>query len=172
MPTAQYRYLILGGGMVAGYAAKEFVERGLRPGELGIVSADAALPYERPPLSKSFLAGKDNPSTILINPDALYRDHGIGVHLRTRITGVDLRRKLLSSDTGAEFAFEKLVIATGARPRTLDVPNASLRNIFYLRSIADSEQIREAMRGAKRAVVIGSGFIGMEVASQCAQHGL
>jgi NADPH-dependent 2,4-dienoyl-CoA reductase/sulfur reductase-like enzyme len=172
MPTAQYRYLILGGGMVAGYAAKEFVERGLGRGELGIASADTALPYERPPLSKSFLAGKDTQSTILINPDAFYRDHGIGVHLGTRITGVDFRRKLVSSDSGAEFTFDKLVVATGARPRTLDVPNASLGNIFYLRSLADSEQIRDAMQQAKRALVIGSGFIGMEVASQCAQHGL
>lgn len=158
--------------MVAGYAAKEFVERGLGPGELGIVSADTALPYERPPLSKSFLAGKDTPSTILINPDTFYRDHGIGVHLGTRITGLDLRRKLLTSDAGAEFTCEKLVIATGARPRTLDAPNAALPNIFYLRSIADSERIREAMQQAKQALVIGSGFIGMEVASQCAQHGL
>ena len=73
--------VILGGGMVAGYAAKEFVERGLKPGELGIVSADNALPYERPPLSKSFLAGKDNEQSVLIRPERFYREHGIGIHL-------------------------------------------------------------------------------------------
>ncbi len=174
MPKAQYRYrhLILGGGMVAGYAAKEFVARGVGPGELGIVSADAALPYERPPLSKSFLAGKDTASTILINPEDFYRSHGIGVHLETRITGLDLSRKLLISDQGIQFSFEKLIIATGARPRTLDAPNAALPNVCYLRSLADSERIRDAMRQAKQALVIGSGFIGMEVASQCAQQGL
>jgi NADPH-dependent 2,4-dienoyl-CoA reductase/sulfur reductase-like enzyme len=172
MPTAQYRYLILGGGMVAGYAAKEFVEHGLRSGELGIVSADTALPYERPPLSKTFLAGKDTPSTILINPDSFYRDHGIGTHLSTRVMSVDLRRKQLRTEDGGEFSFDKLVIATGARVRSLDTPGAKLSNIFYLRSIADSERIRDAMKQSKHAVVIGSGFIGMEVASQCAQHGI
>ncbi|MDQ2776730.1 MAG: hypothetical protein M3Y57_17695 [Acidobacteriota bacterium] len=67
----QYKTIILGGGMVAGYAAKQLVENGLKAGELGIVSADNALPYERPPLSKSFLAGKDNEQSVLINPRKL-----------------------------------------------------------------------------------------------------
>ena len=71
------KYLILGGGMVAGYAAKEMVERGLKPGELSIVSADDAIPYERPPLSKGFLAGKEEEEKIRINPEDFYREHGI-----------------------------------------------------------------------------------------------
>ena len=91
MPKAHYRYLILGGGMVAGYAAKEFVEHGLRSGELGIVSADSALPYERPPCSKSILAGKDTAETILINPGSFYSEHGIQVHLETQIESLDLK---------------------------------------------------------------------------------
>src|SRR5207245_7367511 len=75
------KYIILGGGMVAGYAAKELVDRGLKPGELTIVSADSTVPYERPPLSKGFLSGKDSVSGILINPPDWYREHGIDVKL-------------------------------------------------------------------------------------------
>ena len=172
MPSMRYPYLIFGGGMVAGYAAKEMAERGLEPGQLGIVSADSALPYERPPLSKSFLSGKDTPDSILINPESFYREHSIGVHLRTRISSVDFSNRSLKADSGDQFSFEKLVIATGARVRTLDTPGAQLSKLFYLRSMADSERIRDAIRESKRALILGSGFIGMEVTSQCCQQGL
>jgi len=167
----EYRTIILGGGMVAGYAAKESAERGLKPGELGIVSADNAIPYERPPLSKSFLAGKDNEQSVLINPESFYREHGIGIHLDVQIERVDLAGKRLSARGGQEFRFGKLVLATGARVRTLDVPGADHENVLYLRSMSDSVRLRDALKGAKNVAVIGSGFIGMEVASQSAQQG-
>src|SRR5689334_8953341 len=89
------KYLIFGGGMVAGYAAKELVERGLKPGELTIVSADTSLPYERPPLSKGFLAGKETEEGILINPEGFYREHEIEVRLRCEVDGLDAGRRLL-----------------------------------------------------------------------------
>lgn len=163
------KYLILGGGMVAGYAAKEFAERGLKPGELAIVSADTAIPYERPPLSKSFLSGKDSEEAIRINSEDFYRKNGIQLHLKTEISAVDPKRKRLTSKTGEEFAFEKLVIATGARPRTFQVSGADLRNVRYLRSMDDSKAIRHAAEKMKGIVVIGGGFIGMEVAAVLAQ---
>ena len=166
-----YRYLFLGGGMVAGYAAKEFVERGVKPGELGIVSADSALPYERPPLSKSFLAGKDTPESVLISPQSFYRDSGVGMHLNTAVDRVDLARKRVIAG-GAEFGFEHLIAATGARVRKLDVPGATLDGVLYLRSLGDSSRLRERLKPGGRAVVIGGGFIGMEVASQAAQLGV
>jgi 3-phenylpropionate/trans-cinnamate dioxygenase ferredoxin reductase component len=171
MDVHKYRDIILGGGMVAGYAAKEFVENGLKAGELGIVSADNALPYERPPLSKSFLAGKDNEESILINPEGFYREHGIGVQLNVEIARIDLPGKRLVDRRGDEFHFERLVLATGAEPRTLDVPGAKAENVLYLRSVADSARLRDRLKSAKRVAVIGSGFIGMEVASQSAQQG-
>jgi NADPH-dependent 2,4-dienoyl-CoA reductase/sulfur reductase-like enzyme len=167
----EYRTIILGGGMVAGYAAKESAERGLKPGELGIVSADNAIPYERPPLSKSFLAGKDNEQSVLINPESFYREHGIGIHLNVQIERIDLARKRLTARGGQEFRFGKLVLATGARVRTLDVPGADHENVLYLRSMSDSARLRDALKSAKKVAVIGSGFIGMEVASQSAQQG-
>src|SRR5882672_8906960 len=128
----QSKFVILGGGMVAGYAAKQLVELGLKSGELAILSADTSLPYERPPLSKGFLAGKDTEDSIRINSQSFYDEHGIEVRLGCTISGVDAERKRLTLASGEEFGFEKLIVATGARPRVLDVPGARLANVHYL----------------------------------------
>lgn len=171
--------------MVAGYAAKQLVENGLKPGDLGIVSAENALPYERPPLSKSFLAGKDDEHSVLINPESFYHEHAIGIHLNAHIERIDIAGKRLIESSGEEFRFAKLILATGARVRTLDVPGAdrksaqaigavvrgSKTDVLYLRSLSDSTQLRDRLKTAKKVAVIGSGFIGMEVASQSAQQG-
>jgi NADPH-dependent 2,4-dienoyl-CoA reductase/sulfur reductase-like enzyme len=166
------KYIILGGGMVAGYAAKELTSHGLKPGELVIVSADTAVPYERPPLSKGFLSGKDEEASILINGPDWYREHGIEVRLNTVIEDVDPDKKRLRSSSEEEFECEHLLLATGARARKLDSPGSNLGNVFYLRSLKDSETIRSRSAGAKSAVVIGGGFIGMEVASVLAQKNI
>lgn len=166
------KYIILGGGMVAGYAAKELASRGLKSGELAIISADTALPYERPPLSKGFLSGKDNETSILINGGDWYQEHGIEVRLNTVIERIDPNEKVLRSNSGAEFECEHLLLSTGARARKLDVPGNDLRNLFYLRSLKDSETIRSKSASSKEAVIIGGGFIGMEVASVLAQKNI
>jgi NADPH-dependent 2,4-dienoyl-CoA reductase/sulfur reductase-like enzyme len=163
--------LILGGGMVAGYAAKQLVESGLKPGELTILSADSSIPYERPPLSKGFLAGKDTEASILINAEDFYREHEIEIRLGCAVDGVDPARKSVHLRSGEEIGFEKLVVATGARVRTLDIPGRDLAGVYYLRTLEDSKRIRQAGI-AKRAVVIGGGFIAMEVASVLAQKGI
>jgi hypothetical protein len=111
-----YGILVLGGGMVAGYAAKEFVEKGLKPGELGIISADNALPYERPPLSKGFLAGKEDEQSVLINGESFYREHAIGIHLNTQIERIDIPGKRLIALNGEEFRFAKIDLRNW-RPR-------------------------------------------------------
>jgi NADPH-dependent 2,4-dienoyl-CoA reductase/sulfur reductase-like enzyme len=171
MKVPEYHTIILGGGMVAGYAAKEFVERGGKAGELAIISAEDALPYERPPLSKSFLAGKDDAQSVLINPESFYRDHGIGIHLNTQIERIDVSDKRVLERGGEQFRFRNLIVATGARVRTLDVPGANREHVLYLRSLNDSARLREALKTASKVVVLGAGFIGMEVASQSAQQG-
>jgi NADPH-dependent 2,4-dienoyl-CoA reductase/sulfur reductase-like enzyme len=158
--------------MVAGYAAKQLVELGLRPGELAIVSTDTSVPYERPPLSKGFLAGRDSEESIRINPEDFYRQHGIELRLGCRVTRVDTERKRLALDHGGEFHFDKLVLATGARVRKLNIPGADSGNVLYLRSLEDSKAIQKQIGAVKQAVVIGSGFIGMEVASVLAQKGI
>jgi NADPH-dependent 2,4-dienoyl-CoA reductase/sulfur reductase-like enzyme len=168
----QTNIVILGGGMVAGYAAKQLVELGLPNGELAILSADNAVPYERPPLSKSFLAGKDSEDAIKINPEDFYQTHGIEVRLQCEVTAIDVNGKRLILKNGDEFGFKKLIIATGARPRILNIPGSKLQNLFYLRSLNDSKAIRKATEKAKYAVVIGGGFIGMEVAAVLAQRGI
>jgi NADPH-dependent 2,4-dienoyl-CoA reductase/sulfur reductase-like enzyme len=169
---AKSNIVILGGGMVAGYAAKELVGLGLPKGELAILSADHAVPYERPPLSKSFLAGKDSEDAIKINPDDSYKKQGIELRLECEVASLDVKRKSLILKGGDEFGFQRLMIATGALPRTLDIPGSELQNLFYLRTLNDSKSIRGAAEKAKHAVVIGGGFIGMEVAAVLAQKGI
>jgi NADPH-dependent 2,4-dienoyl-CoA reductase/sulfur reductase-like enzyme len=168
----QSNIVILGGGMVAGYAAKQLVELALPKGELAILSADNAVPYERPPLSKNFLAGKDSEDAIKINPEDFYSEHGIELRLQCEVATVDVKRKRLILKNSDEFGFQKLIIATGASPRTLNIPGSRLRNLFYLRTLSDSKDIRDAAGKAKHAIVIGCGFIGMEVAAVFAQKGI
>jgi NADPH-dependent 2,4-dienoyl-CoA reductase/sulfur reductase-like enzyme len=168
----QARLVILGGGMVAGYAAKQLVESGLKRGDLAILSADTSIPYERPPLSKGFLAGKDTEDSVRINQENFYSEHGIEVRLCCEVSAVVPKRRRLTLKSGGEFGFGKLVLATGAQPRTFDIPGATLRNLFYLRSLDDSKAIRQAADGVKRAAVVGGGFIGMEVAAVLAQKAI
>src|SRR5690242_7052951 len=170
MKTA--KHLILGGGMVAGYCAKELVDRGLKPGELTIVSADTSVPYERPPLSKGFLAGKDSEESIRINPKNFYREHEIDLQLNSQAATVDTGRKIVHLRSGVELFFDNLVIATGSRIRKLEVPGNDLPGLHYLRSLEDSRQIRTRAAEAKRAAVIAGSFIAMEVASVLAQKGI
>jgi 3-phenylpropionate/trans-cinnamate dioxygenase ferredoxin reductase subunit len=158
--------------MVAGYAAKQLAELGLRAGDLTILSADSSIPYERPPLSKSFLAGKDTEENIRINSESFYYDHGIEVRLETEVTGVSATEKRLDLASGEPVGFEKLIVATGARPSKLSVPGSGLDGIYYLRTLKDSVRIRDRSGSAKRAVVLGGGFIGMEVAAVLAQKGV
>ena len=158
--------------MVAGYAAKELAGRGLNSGELLIISADDALPYERPPLSKGFLSGKESEAGILINNPEWYRQQGVDVRLQTVIETVDVQNKRLQATSGETFEFETLLIATGARARKLDCPGNDLPNVFYLRSLDDSRKIRASAKSSKQAVVLGGGFIGMEVAAVLAQKNI
>lgn len=166
-----FTYVILGGGVAAGYAAREFVAQGIEPGQLAIVSADDTLPYERPPLSKGYLAGKKTTGDILINDRAFYDTHQIQVFLNTRVTRVDLVEKRLYTDTDAIIQFGSLLIATGSRVRTLDIPGADLAGIHYLRSLAQSQSLAADAEQAQHAVVIGGGYIGMEVSAVLASQG-
>ena len=158
--------------MVAGYAARQLAELGLKANDLTILSADTSIPYERPPLSKSFLAGKDSEENIRINPDDFYRQHGIEVRLQTEVAALSPGAKRLELQSGEHVGFEKLIVATGARPRRLDVPGSSLDGIYYLRTLDDSKRIQQRAGSAKRAAVVGGGFIGMEVAAVLAQKGV
>jgi NADPH-dependent 2,4-dienoyl-CoA reductase/sulfur reductase-like enzyme len=157
--------VFLGGGMVAGYAVKEMIEHGGSTNGLMILSSDDALPYERPPLSKGLLTGKEKEESIFINPAKFYREHSIDVRLNTTVSDVDFASKRMTASGGVQLGYEKLVIATGAQPRKLDT-----EGVLYLRSLDDSKRIHKQAGSAKRALVIGGGFIAMEVASSLAQQ--
>lgn len=166
-----FKYAIIGGGLAAGYAAQKFAEAGLSPQQVAIFSEERLPPYERPPLSKDFLAGEEEAEETLINDPDFYTDNQIELFLKTRVTAVDLDARQLTTDNGA-FTFDKLLITTGSRARAFDLPGAGLAGIHYLRRLPDAQQIREEMANGDRAVVIGGSFIGMEVASVLAQAGL
>lgn len=168
----KYKYIILGGGTTAGYAAKEFVEQGFPKGELCIVSAESILPMNRPPLSKDYLKDKSEDDEILINENDYYELNGIDVKLKTCARGVNFGDKQIELDNGETVQYEKLLIATGSALKKLHIDNGDLDNIFYLRNIKHSDKIREAAKKVKKAVVIGGGYIGTETAAVLNQHGL
>lgn len=171
--NTMFKYLILGGGTVAGYAAQEMVKLGQQPGDLGIISSDSVLPYHRPHLSKqAFISGKMHADMMLINPPEFYTSNGIAVHLDTLATGVDWtqRRVLTAENTAVEY--EQLLIATGCSSRVLNLPGKDLSGVCYLRSINDGRRIRDLASKSRRAVCVGAGFIGLEVASALASRGI
>jgi NAD(P)H-nitrite reductase large subunit len=148
--------VILGGGVVAGYAAKEFAAQSGKKGELAIVTSENALPYERPPLSKGFLAGKETADDIQISDAAFYREDGIAIFRNFPVRKVDFRRRRLQSTSGKVIGFDQLLIATGSSVRRLKVPGASRSEVLYLRQMQDSKAIQAQIKRGKRAVVIGS----------------
>lgn len=166
-----YPYVILGGGLVAGYAAQAFVQHGVPQDQLCILAGESHLPYERPPLSKAFLRGTLTTAELLINPPAFYVEHGIEVRLDTTVERVDFANKRLHTKNET-IGYEKLLIATGARPRPLALDDAEVAGVYTLRQLEDAQQIQAAACPGQRAVVIGGGFIGMEVAAVLQQRGV
>lgn len=162
---ASYENVILGGGLVAGYAAQAFVEAGLQPGGLAILSAEETLPYDRPPLSKDFLLGETAGEDILINEPEFYTENGIDLYLGNPVVRVDFPGRRLFLADGQPITYERLLIATGSRLRQFDLPGSDLEGLYYLRKLPDARQIRQAARKAAKAIVIGGSFIAMEVAA-------
>lgn len=169
----RFRHLFIGGGMVAGYALKELGERGqLLPGAAAIISADAHPPYERPPLSKGYLAGQEDEASVFINPPDFYESNNVAVSLNTVVERIEPQHHHVVLSTGEEVGYENLVIATGASPRKLDIPGHDLEGIHYLRSLDDSGAIRRDATGRGLAIVIGGSFIAMEVSAVLAAKGI
>ena len=165
-----YKYVILGGGTTAGFAAAEFVKQGVPPGELCIVSNENILPMNRPPLSKEYLQDEDKDDGILINKKDFYELRGVDVKLETWAQAVDFVAKTVDLNSNETLHYDKLLIATGSQLRYLDVPGNDLENIFYLRDITHSDAIRECAADAETAVVIGGGYIGTETAASLTAH--
>jgi 3-phenylpropionate/trans-cinnamate dioxygenase ferredoxin reductase component len=162
--------VIAGGGLTAARAIKSYREAG-GEGVITLVGEEATLPYHRPALSKRYLRGESD-ATPHVEDDAFYREHGVDVLLETKAAGVDPTARRLTLDNGIQLRYDKLLLATGATPRRLRVPGSDLDGVFGLRTIVDSTAIREAARAARRAVVVGGGFIGMEAAASLRHLGL
>jgi NADPH-dependent 2,4-dienoyl-CoA reductase/sulfur reductase-like enzyme len=163
--------VIVGGGLSTGRAIKSYRESG-GEGPITLFSKDSQVPYHRPPLSKKFLRGEAEVEDTLVEPEQFYRDHDVDLHLETAVAELDLHDRKLRLTGGGEKAFDRLLIASGATPRKLDVPGSELEGIFSLRTLDDSARIREAAKDARHAVIVGAGFIGMEVAASLSQLGL
>lgn len=163
-----FELAIVGGGLASARAIKSYREAGGK-GSIVLVSRDSTLPYHRPPLSKRFLRGETDEEP-LVEDEAFYRDHDVEVMLETSVESVDTRERALLLD-GSRLGYGKLLVASGAWPRRLPVPGADLDRVFALRTVADSKAIREAAASAERAVIVGAGFIGMEVAASLDQIG-
>jgi 3-phenylpropionate/trans-cinnamate dioxygenase ferredoxin reductase component len=136
-----------------------------------LINDEAHLPYQRPPLSKAYLKGEGRPDSLMFRPDKFYRDQNIDL-IGDRAASIDraARRLLLASGTPLDYGH--LVLATGARNRLLDLPNANLEDVRYLRILDESEALRRRIGTAKHVVVIGAGFIGLEFAATARIKGL
>jgi NADPH-dependent 2,4-dienoyl-CoA reductase/sulfur reductase-like enzyme len=133
-------------------------------GPVTLIGADESLPYDRPNLSKDYLAGSAPEEWIPLRPPEFYRDRRL-MHLRTRPLQASIRKpKQVTLSDGRSLGYGALLLATGAQPVHLAIPGADLPHVFYLRTLADSRRIIEKAKGGNRAVVIGSSFIGLEVA--------
>jgi len=156
--------VILGGG-AAGNSAAETLRREGHTGRIILFSADASVPCDRPNLSKDYLAGNAPEEWVPLRPPEFYREHGIELHLGARVTAIDRTNRRLDLEDGSRHDYNKLLIATGADPVHLNLPGGDLPHVHYLRSLADSRAIIAQTATARRAVVIGASFIGLEVAA-------
>ena len=156
--------VIIGGG-TAGHAAAETLRREGYTGPVTMLSSDTHLPCDRPNLSKNFLAGSAPADWLSLRPAEFYEEQKIEVRLNTQVVSIDPSQRQLQLADGSKLGYDALLLATGATPVQLDIPGAQLPHVHVLRTQADGEALAKAAEGAKRAVVIGSSFIGLEVAA-------
>src|SRR5215469_5854677 len=162
--------VIIGGGMAGGNAAATLREEGF-PGPIVLISREPGVPFGRPPLSKTYLRSEEDLDGWYVRPADWYAGHDIELR-RGTVVAVDPAAHTVTLDSGGELGYQKVLIATGGRNRRLNVPGAGLPGIHYLRTVAECDAIkREAVPG-RRAVVVGSGFIGCEVAASLTQLGV
>ena len=161
--------VIVGAGLAGAKAAEELREQGFE-GNVVLIGQEAERPYERPPLSKDYLRGEADGTPFVHDPD-FYKDNGIDLRTGTTVTGIDPRASEVRIDDGETIRFDRLLIATGAGPRHLDLPGADLDGVFYLRTLEDSEALGRRLEDGTAVVVIGAGWIGSEVAASARQKG-
>ncbi len=171
LPAESGERLVVVGAGQAGARAAEAMRQAGHAGPILLIGDETEAPYERPPLSKELLLGTADRESIRVLPADRLPDLDVGVRLGCRVTGIDRTGRTLSLSDGSSVAYDKLLIATGARARRLSVPGADLPGVHHLRTIAEAEALGMALRTARRVVVVGAGFIGLEIASAARKLG-
>ena len=156
--------LVIGAGQAAGQLAVSLRQSGF-DGHITIVGDEPLPPYQRPPLSKKYLAGELEGDRLLIKPNAFYADNDVELVLGRHAESIDREAKTVTLDDGRKIGWDKLVLATGSSVRKLDSPGCDLPGIHYLRTAADVDAIREEFSSGRRLVIVGGGYIGLEVAA-------
>jgi 3-phenylpropionate/trans-cinnamate dioxygenase ferredoxin reductase subunit len=160
--TPARTFAIVGASLAGATAATSLREEGF-DGRIVLVGEEDERPYERPPLSKSYLQGESEREKIYVHPLDWYAAHDVDLRLGTRVTRIDPATRRVTLADGPQLAYDKLLLATGSSPRRLPVPGADLDGVLYLRTVRDSERIKGTLGSASRLVVIGAGWIGLEV---------
>jgi NADPH-dependent 2,4-dienoyl-CoA reductase/sulfur reductase-like enzyme/nitrite reductase/ring-hydroxylating ferredoxin subunit len=161
---APKRIVIVGGGG-AGFAAAEMLRRRKFEGEILMLSADDSAPVDRPNLSKDYLAGSAPEDWVPLRPETFYSENAIDLRLNTIVARIDASGREVALSDGKKFSFDRLLLATGAEPVRPSIPGAKQTDVLVLRSLSDSRAIIERAKAAKRALVLGASFIGLEVAA-------
>jgi NADPH-dependent 2,4-dienoyl-CoA reductase/sulfur reductase-like enzyme/nitrite reductase/ring-hydroxylating ferredoxin subunit len=162
--VAPDRIVIVGGG-AAGFAAAEMLRRQDFKGSIVMLSEDSAAPVDRPNLSKDYLAGSAPEDWMPLRPDSFYREAGIDIRLKANVAAIDTKARHVAIADGSTVNYDRLLLATGAEPVRLPIPGADQPHVHTLRSLADCQAIIESVKGARRAIVIGASFIGLEAAA-------
>ncbi len=162
--------VIIGAGQAGAQGALSLRAAGYA-GAIVLLGEETAAPYQRPPLSKAYLQGTLGPDRLALKPDAFYRQNRIDLRLGVRAVAIDRARARVETADGERCAYDRLLIATGAPPRRLTCPGAELAGVHYLRTIADCEALRPALANARRIVIVGAGYIGLEAAASARKAG-
>src|SRR5688572_18193602 len=164
-------YVIVGASLAGATAAITLREEGA-DGTVTLIGAEQEPPYERPPLSKSYLRGDSPLDKALVRPAAFYADHDIETMFGTRVIRIDPSERIVELEDHRRVSFDALLIATGGRNRRLSIPGGDLEGIYGLRTAQDADRIRKEIVPGRRAVVVGMGFIGSEVTASLREKGL
>jgi 3-phenylpropionate/trans-cinnamate dioxygenase ferredoxin reductase subunit len=163
--------VVIAGAGHAGFQVAASLRQHGYDGRVCLINDEAHLPYQRPPLSKAYLKGEGRPDSLMFRPDKFYHDQNIEL-IADRAVSIDRGARKLLLASGAALEYAHLVLATGARNRLLDIPNANLADVLYLRILDESEALRLRIASARHVVVIGAGFIGLEFAATARAKGL
>ena len=169
--TSDQTYVIVGASLAGAKAAETLREEGFA-GRVVLVGAESERPYERPPLSKDYLRGEVGREKVHVHDEGFYAEHQIELRLGRTAVQLDTLAGELELDDGERLRYDRLLLATGSEPRRLEIPGGDLDGVMYLRSVQDSDALRERLDRGGAVVVVGAGWIGAEVAASARQRGL